>query len=801
MTANDYMLWRMHLMLESVVAAIEMLVLILCICLLAGVVLAGLVLAGTWAAGRTREWQRSLAPTRPRPALRMVADRQGLVRAERHPLVRTILLLGATLPASAAHAQAARPTAPERPVTDTIFGVAIDDPYRWMETDTTELRGWLLAQGRTTRERLDAVPGREEHVRRVTALLLEQSDVFRVRRAGDRLFFLRTSPGSSLPQLVVHEPDGAERVLVDAGAPATDGSHASIDNFAASADGRLVAVNRARGGAEITGVAVLESSTGTELPDRIDRIWGEFEVYWLPDGTGFFYTQMAEPSAAPGADPMLGMRVRFHRLGTVPAEDPVVIAPDAGTLPLDRHEFPWVRIPAGGDVMLAFASGARRESRLCIARLADVLRRNPSWQCVADYDDLVEDAVVHGDALFLLTTKDAPNGRVIRVPVGRPALDGATIVIPESVDRVITGIDAARDALYVTVMQRGSDRVLRLPWGDQAVQELPAPLPAPTLSVAASTDQAGVIVSAENWTQPRTWYAWDPAAGHMRDLGLRTGAVTDRRDVVVESVEARSHDGAMVPLSIVHAGDLARDGSSPTLLLGYAGYGFVMQPTFFPELLQWLDRGGIFATCGARGGGEKGRAWYVAGKGPNKGNGVRDFIACAEYLSANGYSQPARIAAAGQSMGGVLVGGAITERPDAFGAAVIGVGILNPVRILEGVNGANQVPELGDPRTEEGFRSLLAMDPYHRIRDGVDYPAVLLTIGLNDNRVSPWHTGKFAARLQAASTSGRPVLIRTDEDAGHMSQSLTREQQAAETADTFAFIAWQLGLAGSRPRR
>jgi prolyl oligopeptidase len=308
------------------------------------------------------------------------------------------------------------------------------------------------------------------------------------------------------------------------------------------------------------------------------------------------------------------------------------------------------------------------------------------------------------------------------------------------------------------------------------------------------------MLAAQGWTQPRTWYAFEPAGeGTLRDMGLGTVSPADFSAITVESVDVESVDGVRVPLTLLYARGLARDGSHPAILHGYGAYGYSVQPAFQTDMLPWLEHGGVFAVCHARGGGEKGRSWYLAGTGAHKRNAVADFIACAEYLAERGYTSAAHLGAWSSSMGGLLVGGAITERPDAFAAAVVEVGVLNPARFLEGVNGANQISEVGDPATEEGYRGLAAMDPYHHVRPDVSYPAVMLQVGLNDGRVSAWHSGKFAARLQAATTSGRPVLIRTDDDAGHGIGS-TREQRAQLQADTFGFLLWQLGHPDFQPR-
>jgi prolyl oligopeptidase len=660
----------------------------------------------------------------------------------------------------------------------------------------------MRAHGAYTRSRLEGIPRRDELLARMREVTLAASRVGNVTRAGTNLFFLRSDSGSPLPRLVVRAPDGGERVLLDPEVARGDaGPHLSIDNFMPSPDGRLVAVNLARGGGEVTRVQVIESATGAVRPDVVERIWGEFTVSWLPDASGFLYTQMApETPGDPAADPLLGMRVRIHRLGTAPENDPLLLGPGAAAaMPIDPREFPWVEIPRASEWVLAYGVGARAEVRLCVARVAELRGTETPWRCVAEYDDQVELAAVRGDDLYLLSSRDAPNRRVLRIPLTEPSLAAAQVAVPEREERVLTTIAAARDALYLVEMERGSDHVLRLDYRGGAPREVALPIEQRSVVVVAAPDQDGVLLSVQGWTQPPAWYAFEPAGATLRDIGLGTRSPADLSSITVESVDVESADGVRVPLTILRSRDLALDGSHPVMLMGYGAYGYSLQPGFQADMLPWLERGGVYAVCHARGGGEKGRGWYLAGAGAQKGNGVRDLIACAEYLAANGYSHPSHMGAWSTSLGGVLVGGAITERPDVFAAVVVDAGIFNPVRVLEGVNGANQIPELGDPATEEGYRALAAMDPYHHVRPGVPYPAVLLPVGLNDGRVSAWHSAKFAARLRAATSSGRPVLIRIEEEAGH-GVGTTREQRARLLADGFAFLFWQLGHPEFQPR-
>jgi prolyl oligopeptidase len=623
-----------------------------------------------------------------------------------------------------------------------------------------------------------------------------QTTVSSVRRAGGRFFFLRTKPGSNVAALTVRDANATERVLLDPLASSgPKGSHASIDSFEASPDGRFVAVNLGEGGGEVTRIQLIETATGVRRPDAVERVFGIFPVSWLPDASGFFYTQMADPATArQGSDPLLGMRVRFHRLGTSVTADPVVLGPGVSErIPIKPRETPVMRIPAGSQWAVALVEMTRPEIRLCVARVSDLAGTGTPWRCVADYDDQVEDFAIHEDDLYLLSSRNAPNRRILRVPLERPRVADANVLVPESAEQPLTGIATARDALYLTSIDRGRDRLARVSYGDTSARPLALPNASGALTLVASPANAGAIVSAEDLTHPGVWYEFEPHSERFHDVNLRGTTALDLSHLITESVDVPSFDGSLVPLRIARLDTLHNDSSHVALLVGYAAYGTLSRLPFAPPLITILRGGAIVANCGARGGGEKGNGWYLAGKGPNKRNGVRDFIACGEYLIAHGYTSRSRLVAQSGSMGGILLGGAITERPDLFAAVCIDVGVLNPLRILEGVNGASQIDEIGDPRTEQGFRALLAMDPYQHIRDGVRYPAVLLSIGLNDHRVSTWHTGKFAARLQAASASGKPVLIRLDEDAGHTPAALTRDQVAALAADRLAFLFGQLG--------
>ena len=709
-------------------------------------------------------------------------------------LLLTLFACARPLPPPKTTPTAAPPVARVENVRETKFGITVNDPYRWMEgNDNAELTSWLRAQGEYTRDWLARLPGRDALLRRVRDLDLGTSTSFGIDLAGGRMFYRHINAGEQLPKLMVREADGTTRVLIDPATMSKGESHASINACSPSADGALVACDIGLGGGEVSSIHIFDVATGKELPDVVDRIWGEFPTSWLPDRSGFLYTQMAAP--AKDVDPMLNMRVRLHMLGRPVDQDRDVFV---GASP---EEFPFVGVDPASGWMLAFGGGAHNEVRVEIAPLASLDRSGSMktpWQKVADYSDGIESALPHGDRLYMLTFKGASNRKLISVPLATPDLRNAKIEIPESADASMEGIAVARDALYARMAVNGRSRMLRMPWGSAA-----APLAVPydgwIYDMTADPLRDGVTININGWTRPGSLYAFDAAAGAFAPTGIGTTTNADYSGVTAEEVEAASSDGTMVPLSILRRADLKLDGSHPAIVYGYGGYGFSQNPSFVPNRLAWLERGGVYAVCHVRGGSEKGYQWQASGTHEHKMNGVHDFEACAQYLIDNHYTTSGRVSGVAVSMGGILIGRAITERPDLWSAANVAVGIDNPIRMLAAENGANQKAELGDPDTEAGFKSIYEMDPYQHVKPGTAYPATILTIGLNDRRVAPWMTAKMAAAMQAATTSGKPVLIRVEGDAGHGIGS-TRDQASTERADVYSFFLAAAGDPAFQPR-
>jgi prolyl oligopeptidase len=696
--------------------------------------------------------------------------------------------------AQPASPNAGPPPARAVPFTETVFGIELDDPYRWMESGEheDELHAWMRVQNDYTRSQLDPIVGLQALRAELRELSMGASQTRSLTRRGARLFYKRTAAGENIAKLYVQDGDAAPVLLLDPDTLADGDEHAAIDNFTPSPDGTLVTVNVSRGGAEITTIIVIDVDTRATLPDQVAPVWGEFYANWLPDSSGFFYTQMsADALDDPAVDEMTNMQVRFHAIGSSADSDPALLGADVpGSIPIAAREFPIVLTPVGSTWALGLGVGARSEVRLAVAPTSSLLEGQAQWTMVAEYEDLVEGFSVAGDQMYLLTTNGAPNGTVLRVDLAAPVLANATVVVPES-ERVIKEMGVAKDALWVVDMVSGSAglRSIDLATADQRVHDVP---PGTTLwlNVADPRDD-GVLLGYAGWVRAFGYVSATHAGDGLDGIGISDSSTVDLSTTKVEAFEVPSTGGAAVPLTVLSAANTSRDGKRPTIVLGYGGYGVTIRPFFNPALKAWLDRGGVYAICNVRGGGAKGRAWFEAGKGKNKPNGIRDFVNCAEFLTREGYTSPDRTAGEGGSMGGVLVGRAITESPESFGAASISVGMLNVIRLMEGPNGANQIPELGDPATEDGFEALFAMDAFHNVVAGTQYPALILKVGMNDKRVAPWMSAKFGARMQA-SGSRAPIYIRAEEGAGHGIGS-TREQHINEQADEWAFLLNQFG--------
>jgi prolyl oligopeptidase len=685
------------------------------------------------------------------------------------------------------------------------FGIILADPYRWMEdSDSEEMREWLSGQAAYATSVLAGLPGRDSLLARVTELTAGAARRPSFKLAGDRMFFLQGVSGGS--EALIVDDGRARRVLLDP-AVLPGPEHSSLDWFVPSPDGRLVACGISQGGSEQSTLRVVDADSGELLQDAVP---GTFHgaVSWVPDRDALVcHRYPAPPPGTPPQQRRRGSRACLHRLGTPAADDLVVLArglsPRVPMAPIDR---PFVLTPSGSDWMIAIISHSAlagpigeemSDSSLYVAPRAG-LADPPAcpWQRVAGPADGVTAFAVHGGDLYLVTHRDAPRSQVVKVPLAAPDLTAATVVLPGG-KRVVAGIRVMGDQLLVHERAAGISRVRQVPLAGGAPQEVPLPVDGAIEQWTAHPDRPEAFITLNSWTQSSRVYRYDGSAGAVTDTGWLPPDTADFSNIVTSDLRAPARDGTLIPLRVVHRNGLALDGANPAILSGYGSYGHVSARLFAPEMLAWYERGGVYAYAGLRGGGEYGREWHEAGLGPHKENTITDFIDCAEYLIKHGYTSPERLAGEGSSAGGIPVGGALVRRPDLWGAMIMQVPATNTTRIEFSENGPINVPEHGSVSTESGLRGLLITDCYLRVQDGVRYPAVLITAGLNDPRLAVWQPAKMAARLQAATASGRPVLLRVDPHAGHGHGS-TRTQRNELTADILAFLLRELSTGTPR---
>jgi prolyl oligopeptidase len=420
-----------------------------------------------------------------------------------------------------------------------------------------------------------------------------------------------------------------------------------------------------------------------------------------------------------------------------------------------------------------------------------------TWKKIADQSDDVTGFDIHAGEIYLHSHKDASRFKVLRTSLSAPDVAHAAVAVPAS-EVVITGISAAADALYIQDLDGGIGRLRRLPYGNGAIQPINLPFYGAIQSLVTNPTESGAWLELTSWTKSPLWYSLDAKTDKLTDTALVPTSPVDYSQIESEEVKAKSADGTMVPLSIIHKRGIALDGSHPTWLTGYGAYGLNYDPYFDPTILAFLERGGVRAFAHVRGGGEYGEDWHLAGQKLTKQHTIDDFIATGEYLIEHKYTSAAHLAGEGTSAGGITIGRAITERPELFGAALIRVGDTNAMRAETQASGPANIPEFGTVTEPDGFKGLFAMDAYQHVKPDTPYPAVLLTTGVNDPRVAPWEAAKMTARLQAATSSGKPILLRIDYDAGHGIGS-TKSQHDIELADELSFLFWQLGVTGYTP--
>jgi prolyl oligopeptidase len=677
------------------------------------------------------------------------------------------------------------PPTPKRLVTDEYHGVRVVDNYRWLENaKDPEVRKWVEDQNVVSRSILNTGALRAEISNRLKTLYQSRSVIHYNFYQRGMFFAMKLEPGKSQPFLVMMKTPGdtaSARVVLDPNELNPKGTTA-IDFYAPSFDGRFVAVSLSDNGSEDGTLYIYETATGKKLDDRVPRVQyptGGGSVEWSKDGSGVYYTRYPQNDERPAGDINFYQQVYFHKLGKPVGEDAYVIG----------KEFPRIaeitlKASDNGDHLLAnVANGDGGEFAHYI--------RKPSgeWTQVTRFEDQVK-SVYFGPngAIYLLTVKDAPRGRILSLPLDNPNLSEAKTVIPEG-RATIESFTSASTRLYAGEMTGGPSEIAIFDLTGKRLASIPTrPVSSVQTGIRLTGDE--ILFGSQSYVEPYGWYRFTPQGGVTR-TALTGAPAIDFSDIEVERAFAVSKDGTRVPLNIVKRKGTKLNGRNPTILFGYGGYSVNISPAFQRRNRIWLDAGGIYVEANLRGGAEYGEEWHKAGKLTRKQNVFDDFAACAQYLISKKYTSPGKLAIEGGSNGGLLMGAALTQHPELFRAVVAYAGWYDMLRVETAPNGVFNVPELGTVSDPAQFKALYAYSPYHRVKDGAAYPAVLFMTGDNDGRVDPMHSRKMTARLQAATSSGRLVMLRTSSDTGHGAGSAFDARIAQET-DFFTFLFMQL---------
>lgn len=717
------------------------------------------------------------------------------------------LSLGALISAAPGLAVAQRPdgapAARVDSVVDQFHGTAVPDPYRYLEdVKRSEVREWMQGQSQATAKLLASIDGRDALAARldeVTAAAGDRiSDVMRL--PGERYYYLKRARGERQFRLVLRQGlSGTERTLVDPEreSRATGIPHA-INFYKPSWDGRYVAFGLSAGGSEDATLHVLDLRSGKRVGEPLPRV-SFSPVHWLPDSRSFTVTQLqALRPGQPETDTYKDSRVLWQRVGARAAAAKAVFGPTVtrslGLDPIENGEL--ITVPGSPWIVARTTDTTVPEGKLFVASLAQLGRPGLRWQRIASAADKVVRVRLRGNELFLLSHADAPRRKLLALDLRRPELGRASEVVAEPTSGVLEGFQLKRTG-FVTQLRQGTALALREHAdGDRVGRPLALPYAGAAWPVhePAPVDDA-LLYSLAGWTRWQQFYLARDGVATAVAFGAEPSLPA--LDLQVTEVEVPSHDGVKVPMTVLHKKGLALDGRNPVLVHGYGSYGFSMTATYSPDNLVWLERGGVLAFTNPRGSGVHGDDWHRAGFKTTKSNTWNDGIACVRWLIEQRYGSAATMGIIGTSAGGIFVGRAVTAAPELFAAAIFNVGSLDTVRAEHSANGVTNISEFGSVADPTEFRALLDMSTYHSVRDGTAYPAVMLVHGVNDPRVPVWASNKTAARLQAGSSSGKPVLLRLDMQAGHGMGSTVTQRNSA-TADQYAFMLWQMGKLGRR---
>lgn len=662
------------------------------------------------------------------------------------------------------------PSTRKEDVAEKVHGVAVHDPYRWLEDQNSpETRAWIDRQNAYTESVLHGLPARERIHKRIEELLRTNRISIPSNRGGRYFFMRRQASQNQFAIYMRNGLDGRDVMLVD---PNQGDQTASVNILDISKDGKWLVYGTRQGGEDEVAITLLDVDTQKPLAESFPRA-RYAAVSLTPDKSAMYYSLRKEA----------GSRIYLHRIGTEVSKDEEIFGKDTGP-----SQFVIATVSEDGRYLALYIShGWGKKTEVYTQNLET---KGPITKIVNDIDAEFSGEIAD-DRMFLSTNWKAPNSRILAVDLKHPERQNWREIVPES-SSVLEGFSTAGGKLTVKYLENVNSKIRIFETSGAHVRDIVFPTLGTVTEMRGQWDKDEAFFGFNSFAQPLTIYRYQMSTGE-RSVWARLDVPIDASQFTVQQVWYESKDKARIPMFLVHKKGIPMDGNRPTLLYGYGGFLVNLTPSFRTDAAFWAENGGVFAVANLRGGGEFGEKWHLAGMGEKKQNVFDDFIGAAEWLTKNGYTRPSRLSIMGGSNGGLLVGAAMTQRPDLFRAVVCDYPLLDMVRYHRFLVAKLWVPEYGSADDPKQFAYLYRYSPYHNVKDGVKYPAVLFVTGDSDTRVAPLHARKMAARMQAATGSDRPILLRYDTKAGH-SGGQPVNKQIDEQTDIMSFLLWQLGV-------
>ncbi len=680
------------------------------------------------------------------------------------------------------HSKVKYPTTREGGVVDSYFGTQVADPYRWLEDDRSkETEDWVKRQNKVTFKYLEQIPYRERLANRLTDLW-NYEKISSPFNEGDYTYFYRNDGLQNQSVVYRQQGDGEPEVFLDPNSFSEDGT-TSLAQLSFSSDGSLAAYSISEGGSDWRKIIVIDAKSKKPLGEPLVDV--KFSSISWKGREGFYYSSYDKPEGSELSAKTDQHKLYFHKLGQAQTQDDVVF----GGVPAQKRRYVSGYVTEDDRYLVISAAESTSGNELYVQDLS-----TPNARLLTLLDNMDSDThVVDSEqgALFLQTNLDAPNQKVVKVDLSKPQPENWVEVISETEN--VLSVSSGGGYLFAEYMVDALSRVYQFDYAGNKVREIALPGLGSATAVSGKRNETKLYYSFSNAVTPSTIYTFDTKQGESK-VYRESGAKFDPSDYVSSQIFYKSKDGTKVPMMVSYKKGTKLDGSAPTILYGYGGFNISLTPSFRITRALWMEQGGIYAVANLRGGGEYGRAWHDAGRLMNKQNVFDDFIAAAEYLIDNKYTSTSKLAIAGGSNGGLLVGAAMTQRPELFQVALPAVGVMDMLRYHTFTAGAGWAYDYGtSEQSKEMFEYLANYSPLHNMKGNVAYPATMITTADHDDRVVPAHSFKFAAELQSKQAGAAPTLIRIDTNAGH-GAGMALSQRVALTADVYSFALFNMGV-------